>query len=226
MKWKVIIGLFIFIIICSSGCTSSSSSQGGTQGSTGTKATGTTAAPAGYGAIEVISDPWGGSVYLDDTYQGTAPMTIQEVPEGKHILVITKTGYKISNTTVTVTADKTTSVKKTLSVGKPDIYLTINSTKYIYQGNDPLFEFIGKLYNKGEKTAYNMVLIIEMTPKDAADKDYKATKEIKIGHFYPGDDRSIVQHIQLRRGIDYKGTIKYEYEDDNSKTVKGTAKTF
>lgn len=225
MKWKVIVGLLILIIIFTSGCTSSSSPTGA-QGSTGTKATATNAAPPGYGAIEVISDPWGASVYLDDTYQGTAPMTVQDVPEGKHILVITKTGYKISNTTVTVTADKTTSIKKTLSVGKPDIYLTIDSTKYIYQGNDPLLEFIGKLYNKGEKTAYNMVLIIEMTPKNTADKDYKVTKEIKIGHFYPGDDRSIVQHIQLRRGIDYKGTIKYEYEDDNSKTVKGTAKTF
>jgi len=153
-------------------------------------------------------------------------MTVQEVSAGKHILLITKSGYKISNTTVTVTADKTTTVKKTLGVGKPDIYLTINSTKYIYQGNDPLLEFVGKLYNKGEKTAYDMVLIIEMTPKDTTDKEYTITKEIKIGHLTSGAEKNIVQHIQLKRGIDYKGAIKYEYEDDDSKTVKGTAKTF
>lgn len=223
MKHQIVIGIVIVALLCASGCTVSPSSQDGESGAPRTAAT--TAAP-GFGSIEVISDPWGANVYLDGAYQGTAPRTIQNVSAGKHALTVSMTGYKVSNTTVTVKANEITSVKKSLSVGKPSIYMVINSTKYIYQGSDPLLEIVGKLYNTGERPAYNMVLIVEMTPKDSADKEYRATREIWIGQFNPGDERNIVEHIQLRRDVDYKGAIKYRYEDDNDKKVTGTAKTF
>jgi len=101
----------------------------------------------------------------------------------------------------------------------------IANTEMIQQGRDPLMQVVGKVENRGEATAYDFKLIIEMTPKDSTQKDQKVTKTITMGALGPGDDKSYVGHVQLRRGIDYKGSIKCEYTHDGQ-TIKGSTKSF
>ena len=130
-----------------------------------------------------------------------------------------------SNSTITVTADKSTTVKKSLKKGKPNIYVNIANTEMIPQGIDPLIEVTGMVENRGEEPAYDFKLIIEMMPKDSEHRDLKATKTISLGVLYPGDQKHYVGHVQLRRGVDFKGSIKCEYTHEG-KLVKGSTKSF
>lgn len=219
MRYKASLICLLILALLSAGCTTASELSGSLpQG----KAT-PTPTPAQYGSVMISSDPWGATVYLDGEKRGTAPLTLANVPAGKHNLLVTMQGYKESNTTITVTADKALTVKKSLQKGKPDIYVGIESTKILQQG--ALIEVAGAVENRGEEAAYEFKLIIEMTPKDSSQKDLKATKTINIGTLSPGSPKHYVGHIQLKRGLDYKGTIKCEYTYDG-KTIKGSTKSF
>lgn len=152
-----------------------------------------------------------------------APLTLTNIPAGKHTLLVTKIGYVESNSTVTVTADKETRVSKSLKLGKPRLSLDITGSNLVYQGIDPLMEISGTVRNTGEESAFETRLVITMTPKDSKEK--KVTKTHVIGPLKPGDEKRYVEHLQLKRGIEYRGTIKCEYRD-GSKMVSGASKSF
>lgn len=221
MRYKASLICLLILALLSAGCTTASELPGSfPQG----KAT-PTPTPAGYGSVMISSDPWGATVYLDGEKRGTAPLTLANVPAGKHNLLVTMQGYKESNTTITVTADKATTVKKTLKKGKPNIYVSIDSTKMLQMGSDPTIEVVGTVENRGEEPAFNFNLIIEMTPKDSKQKEFKATKTISLGVLNPGAQKHYVGHLELRRGVDFKGAIKCEYNHEG-KLVKGSTKSF
>lgn len=221
MRYKIPLICLLILALLSTGCTS----QEQLSGTTSAYGKATPTPTPGYGSVVISSDPWGADVYLDGKPRGTAPLTLTNVPAGKHTLLVTMLGYKESNSTITVTADKSITVKKSLQKGKPDIYVSIVSTEMIPQGINPLIEVTGMVENRGEEPAYDFKLIIEMTPKDSGYNDLKATKTISMGMLGPGDQKHYVGHVQLRRGIDYKGTIGCEYRYEG-KVIKGTAKSF
>jgi hypothetical protein len=59
------------------------------------------------GAINLTSTPSGASVFLDDSFKGVSPIIISNVPVGKHIIKVTKSGYKDWQQEINVSSDKT-----------------------------------------------------------------------------------------------------------------------
>ncbi len=59
------------------------------------------------GEIKLTSTPSGASVFLDDSLKGVAPIIISNVPVGKHIIKVTKSGYQDWQQEITVSSDKT-----------------------------------------------------------------------------------------------------------------------
>jgi len=59
------------------------------------------------GEIKLTSTPSGASVFLDDSFKGVAPIIISNVPVGKHIIKVTKSGYQDWQQEITVSSDKT-----------------------------------------------------------------------------------------------------------------------
>ncbi|GLI46808.1 hypothetical protein MBOURGENBZM_16000 [Methanoculleus bourgensis] len=222
MRYRALLICLLVLALLSAGCTSPENLPSTTSQK---KTTPTPTPTPGYGSVMISSDPWGADIYLDGELKGTAPLTLTNVPTGKHNLLVTMDGYKESNSTITITADKGLTVKKSLKEGKPDIYVNIAGTQMVQQGIDPLMEITGTVFNEGEKTAYDFKLIIEMTPKDSRDKDLKVTKIKNMGALKPGDEVRYVEHIKLRRNIDYRGTIKCEYMSEG-KLMKGATKSF
>ena len=222
MRYRAPLICLLVLALLSAGCTSTTDLPGT---SSQKKTTPTPTPTPGYGSVMITSDPWGATVYLDGEPKGPAPLTLTNVPAGKHNLIVTMLGYMDSNSTITVTADKSTTVKKSLKKGKPNIYVNIANTEMIPQGIDPLIEVTGMVENRGEEPAYDFKLIIEMMPKDSEHRDLKATKTISMGTLEPGDQKHYVGHVQLRRGVDFKGSIKCEYTHEG-KLVKGSTKSF
>ena len=66
------------------------------------------------GSIYVSSYPAGANVYLDDSYQGTTPITIYDIATGSHTIKLTKSGYKDYQKTVYVSAGSKESVSGNL----------------------------------------------------------------------------------------------------------------
>lgn len=62
------------------------------------------------GRIELESSPSGAKVYLDSTYMGTTPSTLEDVIPGSHKILISNAGYVDYIKWVTVKADSTVSV--------------------------------------------------------------------------------------------------------------------
>ncbi|MBT0733641.1 PEGA domain-containing protein [Methanoculleus bourgensis] len=222
MRYRVPLICLLILALFSAGCTSPENLPGtSSQG----KATSTPTPTPGYGSIAITSNPMGAEIYLDGELKGTAPLTLTNIPAGKHTLLVTKIGYVESNSTVTVTADKETKVSKSLKQGKPKLSLDITGSNMVYQGMDPLMEISGTVRNTGEESAFETRLVITMTPKDSKEKNLKVTKIHVIGPLNPGDEKRYVEHLQLKRGIEYRGTIKCEYRD-GSKMVSGASKSF
>jgi hypothetical protein len=59
------------------------------------------------GEINLTSTPSGAKVFLDGSFKGVAPIIISNVPVGKHIIKVTKSGYQDWQQEVTVSSDKT-----------------------------------------------------------------------------------------------------------------------
>jgi len=68
----------------------------------------------GRGSLLVKSDPYGASVYIDDSYRGVTPLTLTAIREGLYDLVITKPGYSDYSDYVEVKADEKKTVSATL----------------------------------------------------------------------------------------------------------------
>jgi tetratricopeptide (TPR) repeat protein len=67
------------------------------------------------GIIKLTSTPSGASVFLDGTFKGVCPITLNNVTTGKHLIKITKTGYQDYQKEITISSDKTTYINADLS---------------------------------------------------------------------------------------------------------------
>ncbi len=91
---------------------------------------------ASYGNIKVTSRPSKADVYIDERYAGIAPITVEGISAGTHVVTVKLTGYNDYSKEVGVSANKTTSlnakltkiksssgsVKVTSSPSKADVY--------------------------------------------------------------------------------------------------------
>jgi hypothetical protein len=67
------------------------------------------------GTLDITSSPSGAKIYLDSTYKGITPSTLDDVSLGSHKIVISKTGYEEWSRSVTLTAGKTVTVDADLN---------------------------------------------------------------------------------------------------------------
>ncbi|MDD1693365.1 MAG: PEGA domain-containing protein, partial [Methanoregula sp.] len=58
-----------------------------------------------YGRVEVMSEPSGANVYLDNIIRGITPVTVKVVPNGYHTILLRLDGYEDYTEEVVVTAD-------------------------------------------------------------------------------------------------------------------------
>ena len=77
------------------------------------------------GSMNIYSEPSDAKIYLDNTYVGETPMSLEKVTEGEHEIRLVKLNYKVWTSKVVVRSFKPTDVKTTLEVS-PGI-LTVNS---------------------------------------------------------------------------------------------------
>ena len=73
------------------------------------------------GLVSVSSTPSGASIYLDDTYKGTTPETIFDVPVGSHSILLTKSGYYDKTATIIVVLNQVAYVSKSLEAKTGEI---------------------------------------------------------------------------------------------------------
>jgi len=72
------------------------------------------------GMIIVITEPYGGTVYLDGRFKGTAPTTIENVPEGEHVVVVTYPAKPDYTAHVVVKSGTPAQVRVNLDTGEMD----------------------------------------------------------------------------------------------------------
>jgi len=66
------------------------------------------------GTISISSSPIGGSVYVDNSYYGISPVSVQ-VPPGTHTVMVRMEGYQDAATTTGVSAGQTSTVVVSLT---------------------------------------------------------------------------------------------------------------
>ena len=67
-----------------------------------------------YGTFSISSTPSSSNVYLDNSFKGTTPLTIQNVPIGSHTIKLSKSGYNDISKSVTVSPGQTTYISENL----------------------------------------------------------------------------------------------------------------
>jgi len=83
------------------------------------------------GGLYVTSDPPDAMVYLDASYRGRTPLTLNNVATGEHVIEMDLSGYYDWKSTVTVPAGGTRTVSATLSK------IPVSSTGWIYVSSSP-----------------------------------------------------------------------------------------
>jgi hypothetical protein len=66
-------------------------------------------------SIAVSSDPSGASIFVDNTYRGTAPMTVNDLSPGEHTVTLRLVGYPDWSTRVTAVPGQPAAITGTLS---------------------------------------------------------------------------------------------------------------
>jgi TonB family protein len=69
-----------------------------------------------FGTLDVISEPPGANIIIDDKDYGTTPNTIYKLPIGDYKVQLSKTGYSVVNSLVTITDGKSSELFQTLTV--------------------------------------------------------------------------------------------------------------
>jgi hypothetical protein len=62
------------------------------------------------GQIIIVSTPAGAELFLDNIFKGITPVTLSDIPQGSHVVMVKQTGYTDSSQTVTVTGGQSTPV--------------------------------------------------------------------------------------------------------------------
>ena len=75
-------------------------------------------APDTTGQINVGSSPAGANIYLDNAYRGITPLTLANVPQGSHTIILKTNGYQDWTSQVNVVAGSYVQVSGTLSSGQ------------------------------------------------------------------------------------------------------------
>ncbi len=70
-------------------------------------------------SIAVSSAPSGASIFVDNTYRGTAPMTVSGLSSGEHTITLRLAGYPDWSTTVTAVPQQTVVISGTLAPAVP-----------------------------------------------------------------------------------------------------------
>ena len=95
-------------------------------------ATGTAVSISSYGNISVSSTPSGANVYLDNEYKGLTTLTMNNIANGNHIVIVRLTGYQDWTQNVIVLGDSTsltaTLVANTTTVVNGSISFTSSPT--------------------------------------------------------------------------------------------------
>jgi hypothetical protein len=81
------------------------------------------------GQINVGSSPTGSNIYLDNAYRGITPLTLVDIPQGSHTIILKTNGYQDWTSTVNVAAGSYTQVSGTLSFGQQPTQPTPQPTK-------------------------------------------------------------------------------------------------
>jgi hypothetical protein len=68
------------------------------------------------GEITVRSSPSGANIYLDNAYRGLTPLTLADIKEGNHAVILKLNGYQNWQSTVSVNGGTLTEVSGTLAV--------------------------------------------------------------------------------------------------------------
>ncbi len=71
------------------------------------------------GQITVRSSPSGANIYLDNAYRGITPLTLVEIPQGSHSIILKLNGYQDWQSSVNVAARSSTDVSGTLAASVP-----------------------------------------------------------------------------------------------------------
>ena len=67
------------------------------------------------GQITVRSSPSGANIYLDNAYRGLTPLTLVDIPQGSHAIILKLNGYQDWQSSVNVLAGSSTDVSGTLA---------------------------------------------------------------------------------------------------------------
>ena len=80
------------------------------------------------GSINIKSTPAGATILLDGMNKGTTPATLTGISTGSHTIILKKSGYSDSSTSVTIAAGQTASVSATLIAQSTTGSINIKST--------------------------------------------------------------------------------------------------
>ncbi|MFA4859815.1 PEGA domain-containing protein [Methanoregula sp.] len=71
------------------------------------------------GQIQIVSTPPGANIFLDNVFRGITPATLNDIPQGSHVLSLKQSGYNDAVQTVSVTGGQTTPVSISLGEALP-----------------------------------------------------------------------------------------------------------
>lgn len=70
------------------------------------------------GQLTVRSNPSGANVYLDNAYKGITPVSLANIPQGSHAILLKMNGYQDWQSAVSIAAGSSTDVSGTLPTGQ------------------------------------------------------------------------------------------------------------
>jgi hypothetical protein len=88
------------------------------------------------GGVFVATLPAGADVWVDGVYVGHAPLVVDALAPGRHVLTITKTGWEVRDVDVTVAAGAVT-MSSTQLVAGPRAFTGSNSGTLVVRGSPP-----------------------------------------------------------------------------------------
>ncbi len=71
------------------------------------------------GQIVLVSTPPGANVFLDNVFRGLTPLTLNDIPQGSHVVTLKEQGYTDAEQTVSVVAGQATPVTMSLGEAEP-----------------------------------------------------------------------------------------------------------
>lgn len=189
----VFIVLLLIGLLCTAGCVTISSS--------GIALT---------GALSVSSTPTGASVYLDDQYKGTTPLSLENIPIGTYSLIVKKSGYDNWQNSVTINTGETITQNAKLTL-TPRANVMVQNTAFTEHWSLSLGTYYTAsfvVYNTGDATAKNVYLIIQLTQNG----NVRDSETVYIGNLAPGEQKTASRSLDGEFGYKYSLTWSTTYQ--------------